>query len=446
MIKYLSEPTTRELSPSPSKAERIKEIKLNTMLQPSISLLVASVSVLSLGIIGCGQQRDNVQAQERPSTQTPLDSSRAGADVRALVALGPRVSGTPVMGKASAYLSKQYRRAGYVAEVQTFTYPKLEDLGSSLTINGRTIEGQALNGSRAGKPTAPLVTVPNLGRSEDFASVDVKGAIAIVRRGEIRFLEKAQNAAASGAIGLVVVNTEPGNVFGTLGDSASIPVLALSGDQGRPLLEQAAQPRASLVVNTRQRQVSGRNVVAHLPGVTQPSVVLGGHYDSVAGSPGANDNASGTAVVLAIARNVASTPLARRAWFVAFDGEEDGLHGSRAFVNTAAPQFLQGLKGMMNFDMVGVNSRLGVGGTESLTSLARLADSKVSTFRARGGSDHAPFASAGVPVLFFYRGQEPNYHTPKDRSIDPRLLDQTAQVGIDVVQRLSDPNPGKGSR
>ena len=165
-------------------------------------------------------------------------------------------------------------------------------------------------------------------------------------------------------------------------------------------------------------------------------MLLGGHYDSVPAAPGANDNASGTAVVLEIARNLSGTPLARQSWFVAFDGEEDGLHGSRAFVSEAEPEFLQGLKGMLNFDMVGVNNKLLVGGTKSLTTLAQVTDPGVSTFGGSGGSDHAPFAAADVPVLFFYRGQEPNYQSPNDKQVEPKLLDETARVGVDVVKRL----------
>ena len=407
-----------------------------------IKLLVASGSVVSLGITGCTQQHIvDVQAQERPpatSAASPTQVSDAGAAVRALVRLGPRVAGTPVMAKASTYLIEAYRQAGYVTQVQTFTYQKFTDLGSNLTMDGKTIAGQALNGSVAGKLTAPLVAVPKVGRAADFASVDVKGAIAIVQRGEIRFLDKARNAVAAGAIGLVVVNTDPGTVSGTLGGVVSIPVLTLAGEQGSPLLAQAQQVHqpVNLAVNTRQRTVTGRNIVAHLPQVKRPSLLLGGHYDSVAGSPGANDNASGTAVVLAIARTAAKTPLARQAWFVAFDGEEDGLHGSRAFVRTASPQFLKGLKGMLNFDMVGVNDKLSVGGSQPLAALAQAAAPEISTFGSHGGSDHAPFASAGVPVLFFHRGQEPNYHSPRDRSVEPKLLDATVQVGLNVTQRL----------
>jgi len=402
-------------------------------LQTTIQLLIGSVGIASFGIIGCAQERKEVKAQE----PLPITIASADADVKALVRLGPRVAGTPVMDKASTYLMEAYRRAGYEAKIQTFTYSKFEDLGSSLTIAGQQIAAQALNGS-VGRPTAPLVAVPKVGRAADFATVNVKGAIALVRRGEIRFLEKAQNAAAGGAVGLIVVNTEPGNVSGTLGGAVNIPVLALAGQQGKPLLDQVqpGQQRATLVVNTRQRSVEGRNIVAHRPGVTQPKVLLGGHYDSVVGSPGANDNASGTAVVLAIARTAANTPLARQAWFVAFDGEEDGLHGSRAFVRSAEPQFLRGLQAMMNFDMVGVNPQLRVGGTQSLTRLVRLAAPGVSIFGSYSGSDHASFASAGVPVLFFYRGQEPNYHSPQDRAVNPKLLNETTQAGLNIIQRL----------
>lgn len=392
----------------------------------SLKLLVAGASIISFGVVaGCSQQIDAQTLQQNQNS-----------DVRALVNFGPRVAGTQAAEKASNYLQQQYRQAGYEVKVQTFTYPKFTDLGSSLTVDGKTIKGIALNGSQAGTPNARLVVVPNAGREADFASVDAKGAIAIVKRGEIRFLNKAQNAAKAGAVGLVIVNTEPGNFYGTLGGDVKIPVLGLSGKSGSSLLQERSR-QANLAVNTRQGNVTGRNTIAHLPGVTQPKVILGGHYDSVVDSPGANDNASGTAAVLAIARQAAKTPLARQAWFVAFDGEEDGLHGSRAFVSQAQPEFLQGLKGMLNFDMVGINERLLVGGTESLTKLAKTTAPQVSTFGSRGGSDHAPFASAGVPVLFFYRGQEPNYHQPGDKQVDARLIDETARLGFNLASKIS---------
>lgn len=260
--------------------------------------------------------------------------------------------------------------------------------------------------------------------------------------GEIRFGEKAQNAANAGAVGLIIVNNKPGNLTGgALTEANIIPVLGISSSQGNLLINRAENNNLSIKLNANAQNqvVTGRNVIAYLDGVTQPQVILGGHYDSVAGAPGANDNASGTATVLAIARNLSDTPVGRQAWFIAFDGEEDGLHGSRAFVNAAAPQFLTGLKAMMNFDMVGVNNQLQIGGTSSLTGLAKVVEPKVELFggsAVNGGSDHASFATKGVPILFFYRGYEGNYHTPNDKTVDPKLLDETTQVGLDIVKRL----------
>jgi aminopeptidase YwaD len=411
----------------------------NTKLKLISWLQTALVAVLVGLPTACVAQSN--PAQEVVQSESIVDSQeskRTLADVEALVKLGPRVAGTPVMDQASAYLIDEYRKAGYVTKVQTFTYPKFADLGSNLSVDDKTVEGKALNGTIPGKVTAPLVAVPNVGRKADFADVNVKGAIAIVQRGEIRFSEKAKNASAAGAVGLVIVNNQAGDVYGTLGEEVKIPVLAVSAQQGNPLIQrvQSSPVNASLNVDAQRRVVTGRNIIAHLEGVTAPKIILGGHYDSVPGSPGANDNASGTAVVLALARNLSGTPTAREAWFIAFDGEEDGLHGSRAFVNQAESQFLSRLKAMVNFDMVGVNDRLGIGGTSSLTKFAQNIEPGVKTFGSFGGSDHAPFADKGVPVLFFYRGQEPNYHTPNDQKVDPKLLNETTQVALDVIKQI----------
>lgn len=409
---------------------QLKKNQANSWLQAGVMAVLVSLPTACM-------QPNRVEGVVQLPASSEAESNSTYVDVQNLVNLGPRVAGTPVMEKASNYLIDQYRKAGYITEVQTFTYQKFVDLGSNVIVDNVTIEGQALNGSIAGKFNAPLVAVPNVGRSADFASVNVKGAIAIVKRGEIRFSQKAENAAAAGAVGLIIVNNQPGDLSNaSVGTGAKLPVLGVSAEKGNALIARTQNTQVNLNVNGQRQAVTGRNVIAHLPGVTQPKMILGGHYDSVPGSPGANDNASGTAVVLAIARNLSSTPLAGQVWFVAFDGEEDGLHGSRAFVKAAEPQFLSGLKGMMNFDMVGVNNQLGIGGTSSLTSLVQTSLPQVKTFGSMSGSDHASFADKNVPVLFFYRGSEPNYHTPNDKTVDPKLLDQTTQIGLDIVKRL----------
>ena len=400
---------------------------------------LAAVSVVSLSTITLFRRYPQIQIASIGTLvgQNSPNQNRINKDVLTLVNLGSRVAGTSNNKKALAYLSSEYQKAGYETEVQTFTYSKFEDRGSSIIVNALSVSGRALNGSPAASPTASIVVVPNLGRKEDFARIDAEGKIAIVKRGEIPFGQKASNAEDAGAVGLIVVNNAPDNFVGTLDREINIPVLSLRGDRGESLLQNTSDEQRSLTlqVDTVRRLVTGRNLIARRENSIQPKVIIGGHYDSVSGSPGANDNASGTAVVLDLARRLAKTPQADRVWFVAFDGEEDGLHGSRAFVDKATPQFLSRLTGMINFDMVGINNELKVSGTSSLIELVEK-DSSLSVTRAVGGSDHIPFARAKVPVLFLTRGLDPNYHTPDDVEVNPQLLDETVEAGLKVTKEL----------
>ena len=400
------------------------------------AMVTAAVSAVSLSTIAIFKSPRKPQISSVGFVRQSLSQDRADEDVQALVNLGSRVAGTPKSEKALAYLRSEYQKAGYETEVQTFTYSKFEDRGSSIIINDMTVSGRALNGSPAASLTSSIVVIPNLGRKEDFARIDVAGKIAVVKRGEIRFGDKASNAEAAGAVGLIIVNNAPNNFVGTLDTKIDIPVLSVSGDRGKFLLEYTSNQLRSvtLKVDTVRRQVTGRNLIARQANSTQPKMIIGGHYDSVSGSPGANDNASGTAVVLNLARRLAETPQADRVWFVAFDGEEDGLHGSRAFVDRADTQFLSQLSGMINFDMVGINNELKVSGTSSLIELVE--NSSLSETKAVGGSDHIPFANVKVPVLFFTRGLDPNYHTSGDVKVNPQLLNETIKVGLKVTQQL----------
>lgn len=359
------------------------------------------------------------------------------ADAQALVSLGPRVAGTPTAEKASELLIDRYRQLGYQVEVQTFTYPKFFDAGSSLSVDGKTIEAWAMVRSIAGNPSAKLVAVPNFGQPEDFKAVDVRNQIAIVKRGGgIQFIQKIENAAAAGAIGILIVNHQPGNIRGMLMKPSPIPAVSLSQDVGTSLLEQAQKTTVQATLSVKaQPNALGRNVIAHLPGVKQPRLIVGGHFDSVENSPGANDNASGTAVVLGIARSLAKSPAVNHIWFIAFDGEEDGLKGSEAFVDRATPQFLSGLKGMLNFDMVGVNDRLLLDASGTMSAIAQSITGDVNSSRF-GGSDHASFKSKNVSTLFFFRGKDPNYHSPNDKVVDSRLLKETQDTALKMIPKI----------
>lgn len=365
-----------------------------------------------------------------------FSTERMSADVTALLSQGPRVAGTPSAVAAGDYLALELRKAGYTVEFQPFTYSRTRDLGSLLNVGGANLEANALTGSASRKVEGELVAVPGVGAAADYTGLEVRGKVVAVRRGVIPFGEKVRQAAERGAVGVIVVNNAPGLVRGTLGGAGTVPAVLVSQERGDALFQQSGA-RVSLEVRIVDEQVQGRNVIAKR-GTAAPEVVVGGHYDSVPGAPGANDNASGTVTTLELARQLADSPLAQRTWFILFDGEEDGLWGSRRFVE-ANPELVRGLKAMLNIDMVGVkvSQTLGVGGTSSLFEVAKVVEPSVFSMGAsNGSSDHAPFASAGVPVLFFHWGLDPNYHQPSDTAYDTALMAQTGQVVRGVVERV----------
>lgn len=367
-------------------------------------------------------------------------SARMNADLRALLSQGPRVAGTPAGRAAGDYLAAELKKVGYTVEFQPFSYSRTRDQGSNLKVGDKEIQVNALSGSPAGRLEAPLVVVMGMGRAEDYTGLNARGAIVVVRRGGIPFLEKAHQAATAGALGMVVVNNAPGNVRGTFGGGGPIPGVTVSQEEGQALLGQSGT-RAVLDVRTVSEEVQARNVIARR-GIGNPQAILGAHYDSVVGAPGANDNASGTVTVLELARDLAQSPISQRVWFVWFDGEEDGLWGSRKFV-AANPDVVRGLRAMLNLDMVGIDvlGKLGLGGDAQLFGLAQqsadLEQVSLQDLGANeGGSDHVPFAQAGVPVLFFTWGLDANYHQPGDKIADIALMMQAGRVARGVLERV----------
>jgi hypothetical protein len=185
-----------------------------------------------------------------------------------------------------------------------------------------------------------------------------------------------------------------------------------------------------------------KNIVAELPAEgpnAQEAIVLGAHYDhlgygsrsSLPSKPrevysGADDNASGVAVMLEVARALAQRPqkLGRRVVFAAFTGEEWGFFGSSHYVNHP-PVPLEKTVAMINLDMVGRLREDKV--TVNCTATAAVFDGLLDQVhaphalkllkvpRASGRSDQAAFYAKKVPVLHFFTGKHPEYHRPTDK-------------------------------
>jgi aminopeptidase YwaD len=170
-----------------------------------------------------------------------------------------------------------------------------------------------------------------------------------------------------------------------------------------------------------------RNIVAWWPGAERYPLVIGGHIDTVPGAPGANDNASGVAVVIEIARLIAGRPQARWVRFVAFGSEEygiDGRHhvGSQTFVRRLGRAGRRRLAGTVSVDMVADGRPLIVGTAgigRKLVARALLRRMRRAHIRATyrttcDCSDNGPFERAGIPAAFLWSGPDADYHSPSD--------------------------------
>jgi len=347
------------------------------------------------------------------------------------------------------------------------------------------------------------ITAPALGY-DDYAGLDVKGKVVLVaahfpresdaaspfrdpksfQYGEWRY--KAMNARDHGAAGLLAVRDDwnhpgpdalapwQGQVSSRAGIVAARLTLAALRDAGLDAAALAApaqqdgRPRSKalsvpvrLAVGIEQESARTANVVGLVPG-TDPKagcVVMGAHYDHLglggeaslapglrAVHPGADDNASGVAAVLAVARAIAADPQPRRTVaFVAFSGEELGLLGSAHFVKAApAACPIEAMQLMVNLDMVGRprNGRLYVEGAESAeggrarVERAAAGPPRIPLQLAFGGdgygpSDHTSFYAKGVPVVFFFTGAHTDYHRPSDTA------DKIDADGLAAVARLA---------
>jgi hypothetical protein len=243
-------------------------------------------------------------------------------------------------------------------------------------------------------------------------------------------------------------------------------------------LQPASQPLEGWRIRGRvaidRREAITRNVLAFLPGAGRPAgpesaavearelVILGAHYDHLgyggenstapgekAVHHGADDNASGTAVLLEVARRLAAAaPLPRSVLFIAFSGEERGLLGSGHYAaNAVLP--LSDTVAMVNLDMVGrlVDDKVIVHGTGTGTGLEELVDRLVAAHGLRvakepggfGPSDHASFYAKKVPVLHVFTGSHGDYHRPSDTAekVNVAGMEQIADLVTAIVRDLA---------
>ena len=320
------------------------------------------------------------------------------------------------------------------------------------------------------------------------------------------FVTKAINAKNHGALAMILVNGTLGqgeaDILPRFGDvdgpeDVGIPCVQLknavaeswlpdgektlanlqseldaAAQSGTAQTHEATRPLATVTLEVRIDTIRAtvNNVLAYLPGKTDEYVIVGAHYDhlgrggthslapSLTGTihPGADDNASGTAGVLELARLFASQKgkMKRGILFANFAGEELGLLGSAAWVN-APTKPLDKAVAMLNMDMIGriKDGKVFVGGVGTGTRLKAMLDearigSKFDIEPSESGyssSDHTSFVGKKIPVLFFFSGLHSDYHKPSDTwekinaDAAAQLLDLIGRVDVELANGVDRP-------
>jgi aminopeptidase YwaD len=373
-------------------------------------------------------------ASAEPSGEQALAHARVLA-----VDIGQRAAGSAGEAAAVAYIAGQLRSFGYEVELQPFPVKSFFSRKVEFKVlapNVETLRVSPLTNSPPGTATGELFSA-GLGLPADYPSGGIGGRIALVQRGQLEFGEKLRNAAAAGASALVMFDPPNDIVPGRLtGQLPSIPALVISGPDGVRLRDALTGGPISVALSFDggTEEHTATNVIGRSPG-KGCSAVVGGHFDTVNGTSGASDNASGTAAVLEMARVQALRGNPEQACFIAFSGEELGLLGSLYYVEHLSPADRQALRFMLNFDMVSVGDQWLFIGSSALQRRGQEVAEATGIAGRRadflgGSSDYAAFIDRRIPALWLHRAEDSLLHTPQD------TFDRLSAAPMETAVRL----------
>lgn len=323
---------------------------------------------------------------------------------------------------------------------------------------------------------------------DDYQNLDVKDKLVLILSGVpplpdanwgrlFHIRKKAEFAEQAGAAGIIIVD----NPIGTISNSQSIPGLVVRESVADELLKGTGQTirRFKQIIEKKQKPyhlnlplrvrikissalLSNRktmNILGYLEGsdpiLKRECIVLGAHADHLGQLRdlvfyGANDNASGTATLLEVAKAFAQADtLPRRSiLFIAFTGEEMGLLGSKYYVEH--PAFpIAATRAMINLDMVGSgDGAIMIVGGHDYPDFAKLFDAHGANFSpfplqrrwSSPNSDHFPFHEAGIPAVFLYAmNGVSTYHSRADRpeTLTPEVMEATGRLVFRVLWDLA---------
>ena len=423
--------------------------------------------LLLVPFLGLSQSKRKLRIEAEKQKLALISNLQSHIGYLASDALEGRRTGTAGATAAMDYLVKQYELMG-IAPKGTSGYLQKFDINEGLQIDPGTYFLVNNKSLILEKDFFPLAT---------SASVQISGnpAMALQEKGQPWFTDikelleenktnphfdveawikkEVSTAAAKGASAFIIYNTSStvDNIQFNKNDKSaafSIPVIYLTQAGLQHFTDPSATLQVGLAVRLVEKKRTASNVAAFINNGAANTIVIGAHYDHLGYNEdknaldtghvihnGADDNASGTAALLEIARLLQKKSPARNNYlFLHFSGEELGLLGSKYWIEN--PTMTGSINYMINMDMVGrydTSHKLTVGGygtSSKWNTIWKAANTPlIVKFDSTGSgpSDHASFYRAGIPVQFFFTGSHPDYHKASDDA-DKINYEATAQI------------------
>jgi hypothetical protein len=395
------------------------------------------------------------------------NARRAMEHVERLCDVGDRFAGQPGDALSADYVEGCLRSYGLDIErgpVELVTYR--EDTCSLVLEDGTALDATSAyySPSTPGAIEAPLVYV-GAGTEASYEGKDVAGAIVVLEEEALGYAlfwlgNVAELAAARGAVGVVVIHPFPWSYrmtmeFGGLGLSKrfaepSVPCVAISAGSALRLMTALGEgrPMARFEVATQVAPCASDHVAGVLRGATRPEeqVIVLAHRD-IPIPPGANDNGSGTAAVLELARLLAGQAPDRSIVFLSAAGEEGRAEGVAKYIEGLGDG-IRNVKAAVSIDMIAVGGPLRMVDwihwpdaaeptrftqwlMEMLESSADGLGLQLERYDTESGADAGRFLEAGVPSAWFWKPDDYRYHSPEDK---PEYMDANAvKAAADII-------------
>jgi hypothetical protein len=435
----------------------------------------------------------SLSAQEKPEwksiftriNQEVLTHSKAYSSLQtATTTIGHRLTGSANGKKAEEFAYNLLKSYGFTNlryqpfEVESWSRGTIRVQMGTDSANLQDVKSVSLAHSPVKADVSLEVVDMGNGLEEDYAAAPdkVKGKIALVYLGvlpgskagtkSLHRSEKTAIATKYGAKGIIIINTATGGILLTgtasvTGKLIPIPAVCIGKEDGMAWKEKLKSGKlySHISLANFSGMIKARNVIATIKGklLAKEKVVVGGHLDSWDLATGAIDNGIGSFSVLDMARTFMALKLQpeRTVEFVMFMGEEQGLLGSRAYVETATKdKSIDQVRYMLNYDMT--NDPKGYSSTaeeskelfQSIGAIAHSLDTTFkNTFRSGAGlhSDHQPFMLHGVPTGGAAGGTLPNnsgpcYHADCDgfNLIDEMGMKNTVRFNAMLLYGIAD--------